>query len=116
MTQEVGLISAFTLGLKVAEHVYGVSRDASHSAWAGAIYRTLQDISSGELTLHDTPEEASADIPPIPPEFAAVPLFEETARELVAVQMREGIARAIRAHRALAAQILSELASATEEP
>jgi hypothetical protein len=53
--------TAFLLGVMTAEHVHGVSRNMQ---LANEIYRVLEDVADGNLTLHNTPEETSANLPP----------------------------------------------------
>lgn len=60
---------AFMLGIRVAEHVYGVAQNADVARDASnKILATLEQIDAGELTLIDTPEETEAKAPPGMPE------------------------------------------------
>jgi hypothetical protein len=73
--------TCFFLGVIVAEHVHRIRRMPKDPT-EDAIFDTLKAVADGSLTLIDTPEEAVAELPEPPPQFAPhlVPLFRAMMR------------------------------------
>ena len=100
---------AFALGVMAAEHIHGTSRKRNQ-VLTDAIFRVLEQLASGELTLLDTPEETIADLPDLPPELAAkAPEAMHNFRTQMAAQMPEMIRQAMRDQREVAAELLKAM-------
>ena len=81
---------AFTLGLILAESVYGIRRGPGPSEdKSEAILATLRGIASGDLDLIGPPEEVIAAAPPDMPESVKERL-PETLRRAQAASARDG--------------------------
>ena len=102
-------IVAFGLGILVAEHAHGVSRRFS-GPMSEKMLKILEEVAKGELTLLDTPAETIPDLPPVPEHLAKnAPKAAAKVREFAEAQFRMMHAKAIKDHRIVAAEILSEL-------
>ena len=101
--------TAFALGLAAAEHVHGVTRKRNQ-ALTDAIFRILEQVARGELTLIDTPGETLASLPAPPPGLMAK--APETLKEMqkrLAAEMPGLIRQAMRDHQRVAVELLKEL-------
>ena len=97
---------AFALGVMAAEHVHGLNRKRNQ-VLTDAIFRVLEQVASGELTLLDTPGEAIAGLPAPPPELAAkAPEAIKDLQERLAAWMPEMTRQAMRDQREVAAELL----------
>lgn len=100
---------AFALGVMAAEHIHGTNRK-HNQVLTDAIFRVLQQVASGELTLLDTPEETIADLPDPPPELAAqAPEAMHSFRMQMAAHMPEMIRHGMRDQREVAAELLKAM-------
>ena len=100
---------AFALGVMVAEHVHGTNRKRNQ-VLTDAIFKALQQLASGELTLLDTPEETIASLPAPPIELAArAPQAMRQFRTEMAARMPEMIRQAMRDQRDVAAELLKAM-------
>ena len=97
---------AFVLGVMAAEDIHGTNRKRNQ-ALTDSIFRVLQQLASGELTLLDTPEETIANLPAPPPELVAkAPAAMNKFRTQLAARMPEMIRQAMRDQREVAAELL----------
>ncbi len=100
---------AFALGVMVAEHIHGTNRKRDQ-VLTDAIFKTLQQLASGELTLLDTPEETIAALPAPPLELAAqAPQAMREFRTEMVARMPEMIRQAMRDQREVAAELLKAM-------
>jgi hypothetical protein len=61
---------AFFLGVMTAEHIHGIRRKGNQDL-VDEIFRIVEKVANGDLTLLSTPEEIVANLPAPPPELAA---------------------------------------------
>ena len=61
---------AFILGVMIAEHAHGINRKENQNL-TDEIFRILEKVAGGNLTLINTPEENIASLPGPSPELAA---------------------------------------------
>lgn len=100
---------AFALGVMVAEHIHGTKRKRNQ-VLTDRIFKVLQQLASGELTLLDTPEETIASLPAPPLELAAnAPEAMHQFRTEMAARMPEMIRQAMRDQREVAAELLTAM-------
>ena len=100
---------AFALGVMIAEHIHGTNRKRNQ-VLTDAIFKALQQLASGELTLLDTPEETIAALPAPPLELAAqAPQAMREFRTEMATRMPEMIRQAMRDQREVAAELLKAM-------
>lgn len=99
---------AFALGVIAAEYVHGVRRKGTDLSTTNAIFQTLEDVASGELTLLNTPEERIGNLPRPPVEPAAVPGLAAMFNELAA-KMPELTRQARMEHLEVAIELLREM-------
>ncbi len=100
---------AFALGVMIAEHIHSTNRKRNQ-VLTDAIFKALQQLASGELTLLDTPEETIANLPAPPLELAAqAPQAMRTFRTEMAARMPEMIRQAMRDQREVAAELLKAM-------
>src|SRR3954454_4195384 len=59
------LKAAFSLGIKIAEHVHGIERTGDDDS-NDAIFEALQTVADGDFTLLGTPEEEFKKLPTPP--------------------------------------------------
>ena len=105
---------AFALGVMVSEHIHGTNRKRNQ-VLTDAIFKTLQQLASGELTLLDTPEETIAGLPAPPLELVAqAPQAMRKFRAEMATRMPEMIRQAMRDQREVAAELLKAMGGETE--
>ncbi len=97
---------AFTLGIKAAEMVHGVTRKGREIELTDA---AVWDIAEGSFTLFNSPEELAAEAPQLPPELtAAMPGFQEQIRERLAASARNSRHDDLMLERQVAQMIVSE--------
>ncbi|MBC7816905.1 MAG: hypothetical protein IAG10_08470 [Planctomycetaceae bacterium] len=100
---------AFALGVMAAEHIHGTNRKLNQVR-TDAIFRVLEQLATGELTLLDTPEETIADLPAPSPELAAkAPEAVSHFRTQMAARMPAMIRQAMRDQREVAAELLKAM-------
>ena len=100
---------AFALGVMIAEHIHGTNRKRNQ-VLTDAIFKALQQLASGELTLLDTPEETIAGLPAPPLELAAqAPQAMRKFRTELAARMPEMIRQAMRDQREVATELLEAM-------
>jgi hypothetical protein len=103
------LHTAFALGVRAAEHVHGVDRKRNQAA-TDAIFRILDKVASGELTLIDTPEETIGNLPEPPPNLAAKASGQiKKLQDQLATGMPEAIRQAMHNDREVAAELLKTM-------
>ena len=99
---------AFSLGLKVAEHVHGFDRKRNQ-AITDAMFKVLDQVAKGEITLLDTPEETIASLPAPPDDVTAkAPDALKKLQDQLQSQMPEMTRRAMRDHREVANELLKD--------
>ena len=101
---------AFSLGVKAAEIVYGVNRNGKEMEVTDSLWKLVQQIAEGDVTLLDTPEESLAAMPPLPAELAAVPGFKEEMQKSLKDAL-QNLPEARRAERQMAQIIMDEWAT-----
>jgi hypothetical protein len=100
---------AFALGVMAAEHVHGISRKGNQ-ALTDAIFKTLQQVANGDLTLVNAPEETIAGFPAPMAELAAnAPEMIKQLQERLAAQVPEMTRQAMRDQRQVAAELLEAM-------
>lgn len=103
------LQAAFSLGFLAAEHVHGVNHDGNQD-FANAVFKILEKVANGELTLLNTPEETIAGLPPPPPDLAATsPDAIKKALEQLVLQVGERTRQAMRDQREVASELLKAM-------
>ncbi len=98
---------AFQLGVKAAEMVYSVSRTGKEMEITDALWKLVDQIAGGELTLLDTPEESLAAMPSLPPALAAIPGYKEKIQQAMKDAL-QNLPEARKAERQMAQIIISE--------
>ena len=97
---------AFSLGLKTAEHIHGVTRKGNQ-VLTDKVFEILEKVASAEITLLDTPEETLAGLPAPPTELTAKELDAiNNMRDQLAAEMAQLIRETMRADREVAAELL----------
>lgn len=98
------ILVAFVLGIKLTEHLHGVNHHGNMT-WSDSVYRVLGDISRNEITLTNSPEEFSTELPAPPPEIANRPEVRAMV-QAAADGFREQSAQIIRNEREVAGMLL----------